>query len=126
MMLVFITRAFATEDIYQFKKQTDANRFQQLTTEVRCLVCQNQNIADSGAPLANDLRQKIHDMILANQTDNQIKQYLVSRYGEYILLKPTLHPATAVLWVFPVLGLFILLFLLRRQIVQSPLNKEKS
>jgi len=113
-LLLFITPAFAmTQDTYPFTSTADADRFTALTKEIRCVVCQNQNIADSHAPLANDLRYKVYQMVLANKADAEIKQYLVKRYGDFILLKPPFHLSTALLWLFPLLGLFGLLFIVK-------------
>lgn len=109
-LLLFILLLQATayaevKEIYPFSSQTDSTRFQTLTKNIRCVVCQNQNIADSNAPLANDLREKVYRMVLAQKTDSDIEAYLVKRYGEFILLKPRLTFLTLVLWLFPLLGL---------------------
>jgi cytochrome c-type biogenesis protein CcmH len=83
------------------------SRFNVLTKEIRCVVCQNQSIADSAAPLAQDLREKVKQMMIAGQSDEDIKNYLVQRYGEFILFKPRWHATTALLWLFPLVGLSI-------------------
>ncbi len=87
----------------------DAKRFQALIKEIRCVVCQNQNIADSNAPLANDLREKIYKMVIAKRSNEEIKNYLVKRYGEFILLQPRLNKFTFLLWTFPFMGLVCIL-----------------
>src|SRR5207247_53142 len=92
----------------------DAKRFQALIETTRCVVCQNQSIADSYAPLANDLREKIYRMVLAKESNVQIQAYLVKRYGNFILFQPRFQWATFLLWSFPLLGLSIFLFLLKR------------
>lgn len=106
---------------YSFSSSLDAERFHALTQEIRCVVCQNQNIADSNAPLAQDLRDKIYRMVQTQQSDEVIKDYLVKRYGEFILLKPRFNSHTYLLWGFPGLAmLFIVLFILlssRKKIV---------
>jgi cytochrome c-type biogenesis protein CcmH len=90
-----------------------------IATELRCLVCQNQTIADSHADLAVDLRNQIRDMIGRGQSDEQILRYMTERYGDFVLYKPPLKPTTWLLWAGPVLllvgamgGLF---FALRRR-----------
>lgn len=93
----------------------DKARYTALTKEVRCVVCQNQNIADSNAPLANDLRRKIYTMVEENKSDNDIKDYLVARYGEFILLKPRLNKLTLVLWLFPLISIVVVLGLFVRR-----------
>jgi cytochrome c-type biogenesis protein CcmH len=82
-------------------------RFAELTTELRCTVCQNQNLADSDAPLAQDLRQEIEDMILAGRTDDQIKTFLVERYGDFVLYRPPVQGNTVALWAMPLVLLFV-------------------
>ncbi len=101
-------------DAYPFTSTEDAHRFQTLTESIRCVVCQNQTIADSYAPLANDLRDKVYQMVLARKSNEEIQQYLVKRYGDFILLEPRLSKATLLLWSFPLIGLVILILLLRR------------
>ncbi len=89
-------------------------RFQALTKEIRCVVCQNQTIADSSAPLANDLREKVYKMVNEKKSNEEIKDYLVKRYGEFILMQPRFNKLTFILWAFPFIGLAcLLLFLIR-------------
>lgn len=103
------------EETYPFQSALASERFKTLTENIRCVVCQNQNIADSNAPLANDLRAKVYEMVLADKSDKQIEDYLVQRYGEFILLKPRLSPNTLLLWLFPLLGLSIAGFLITQR-----------
>jgi len=111
LLLIWFSNIWA-QDIYPFASNQDAKHFTALTQEVRCVVCQNQTIADSNAPLALDLRKKIHAMLLANKTDAEIKSYLVERYGEFILFQPAFNKLTLILWLFPFLaiGIIILYF----------------
>jgi cytochrome c-type biogenesis protein CcmH len=102
----------ATEDTYSFTSSADAARFQALTSTIRCVVCQNQSINDSNAPLANDLREKVYRMVLAHQSDDEIKSWLVKRYGEFILLEPRFNKLTIMLWLFPLMGLILISFIL--------------
>lgn len=107
--------AFAeTMDKYPFLNQSQQQRFQTLISQFRCLVCQNQDLADSNADLAKDLRQQVYNMVLANQTDQQIKQYMVDRYGDFILFKPPFNTQTGLLWLGPILLLFLASFILWR------------
>lgn len=82
-------------------------RFNQLTLELRCLVCQNQNLADSDAPLAQDLRKEIYDMLQAGRNDDEIKTFMVDRYGDFVLYSPPIQGNTLALWVMPAVILFI-------------------
>ena len=76
-------------------------RAMRLAEELRCLVCQNQTIADSHAPLAEDLKAQIREQLKAGRTDEQITAYMVERYGDFVLYKPPLKATTAFLWVGP-------------------------
>jgi cytochrome c-type biogenesis protein CcmH len=84
--------------------------------EIRCLVCQNQNLADSNAELAQDLRNVIREKIEAGQTDKEIVQFLTDRYGDFVLYRPPLRDNTLVLWAGPFVILLLALFLLIRTI----------
>jgi cytochrome c-type biogenesis protein CcmH len=83
------------------------SRARALSRELRCMVCQNQSIDDSDAPLARDLRILVRDRLKAGDSDRQVVDYLVDRYGEFVLLKPRVAWHTAVLWASPVLVLLI-------------------
>ena len=105
--------ALAVNDLYAFPNSAELNRFQKLTAQLRCLVCQNQTLADSNAPLANDLRTEIAAKISAGQEDDQIINYLVARYGNFILYRPPLAKSTSLLWFGPfalLIGSFATLF----------------
>lgn len=102
------------ETTHTFTSSNHALRFETLTKEIRCLVCQNQNIADSSAPLAIDLREKVYQQIIANKSDAEIKDYLVKRYGEFILLNPRFNKVTIVLWTFPIIAILFVVFILFR------------
>ncbi len=76
-------------------------RLKNLEEELRCLVCQNQTLADSTAPLAEDLRREVRELALQGKSDAEIKQYLVARYGDFVLYKPPVKPTTWLLWFGP-------------------------
>ncbi len=80
-------------------------RARDLSRELRCMVCQNQSIDDSEAPLARDLRLLVRERIAAGDSDAQVLDFLVARYGEFVLLKPRLEPHTFLLWLLPPLAL---------------------
>ena len=80
-------------------------RARDLSRELRCMVCQNQSIDDSEAPLARDLRLLVRERIAAGDSDSQVIDFLVARYGEFVLLKPRLNPHTWLLWLLPPLAL---------------------
>ena len=80
-------------------------RARELSKELRCMVCQNQSIDDSDAPLARDLRLLVRERVSAGDTDSQVIDFLVARYGEFVLLKPRFSPHTVLLWLLPPLAL---------------------
>ena len=94
-------------------------RLKNLAEELRCLVCQNQTIADSNAPLARDLRDQIRGQIAAGRDDNQIRAYMVERYGDFVLYRPPFKVSTAILWLGPfllvVVGAGIFLVIVKRR-----------
>jgi len=87
----------------QFTDPAQERRYHKIVDEMRCLVCQNQNLSDSNAKLALDLRDKIYGMVKDNQTDQQIADYMVNRYGKFILYNPPLDPVTSFLWLGPLI-----------------------
>ena len=106
-------------------------RFQALILELRCMECQNQSLSDSNAPLAQDLRREVRKMMAQGDSDEQIKTFLVARYGDYVLYQPPLKQATVLLWVGPfllvMLGLGLIIVLVRRRShrVDKPLTQEE-
>src|SRR5213078_2368716 len=81
------------------------SRARAISSELRCMVCQNQSIDDSDAPLARDLRLLVRERISAGDSDSQVLDFLVARYGEFVLLKPRFNPHTVLLWLLPPLAL---------------------
>ena len=80
-------------------------RAREISAELRCLVCQNQSIDDSDAPLAHDLRVLVRERLTAGDTDDEVRDFVVARYGEFVLLKPPFSPATLLLWLMPLIAL---------------------
>ncbi len=89
------------------------SRARALSAELRCLVCQNQSIDDSNAPLARDLRLLVRERLKAGDKDSQVMDYVVARYGEFVLLRPRFGGATLLLWLSPLLLLFVGIWLAR-------------
>ena len=120
MLLIFISLvSFSTTDLYPFQSSTKQQQFNKLLTELRCLVCQNESLADSNADLALDLKKQIYQRVQQGKSNEQITQYLVSRYGEFVLFKPPLEVRTYLLWLAPLLmlifgGLGLILFIVKR------------
>lgn len=95
-------------------------RYRELTHELRCLVCQNQTISDSNAPLAEDLRAQVHAQILAGRSNDEIRDYMTARYGDFVLYKPPLKAKTVLLWSGPFVLLLIGLFAVWRFARRTP------
>lgn len=93
-------------DTYEFSNDAERDRFRELTKELRCPKCQNQDIADSNAPIATDLRREIFRMLGEGKDNQQIIDFMVDRYGDFVRYKPALTAKTAILWFGP-LGLLV-------------------
>jgi cytochrome c-type biogenesis protein CcmH len=104
---------------FDFSGNVDEHRYKALIAEVRCLVCQNQSLADSDAELAHDLRKEVYQLMQQGQDDDQIIEFLVARYGDFVLYSPPVKPSTYVLWYGPfvllVIGLVVLVFIVRQR-----------
>lgn len=102
--------AWANIDTYQFDNPRQEAQYRALIEEFRCPKCQNQNLAGSDAPIAQDLKQKTYDMVKDGRSDTEIRQYMNERYGDFISYKPPVRPSTWILWFFPpVLLVFVVL-----------------
>ena len=100
-------------------------RLVHISQELRCLVCQNESLASSRAELADDLRREVRDLIRSNKSDQEIKDFLVSRYGDFVLYRPEVKPLTWVLWFGPfivllIAGIFLLAYLRQRRSSVQP------
>lgn len=123
ILLFFSMATWANVDVYQFDNAQQSVRYQHLIQELRCPKCQNQNLADSDAPIAQDLRRELHRMILAGQADGQIVDYMVQRYGNFVLYRPPLDKVTLVLWTAPLLLLLLAFaFIFRLRSKKTGLN----
>lgn len=107
LSLMFAFSAMATTEQFEFETSEQEARFASLSTELRCLVCQNQSLADSNAGLAQDLRAEVYELLMKGQTDQQIVDFLVSRYGDFVLYDPPLKLSTLMLWFGPLLILIM-------------------
>jgi cytochrome c-type biogenesis protein CcmH len=120
LCLVATTAARAAIDLTDFGGNAELEaRYQTLVTELRCLVCQNQTIADSDADLAKDLRREVHDMLVKGKSDEEIKDFMLERYGDFVLYKPPVKTTTVPLWVGPfillAIGLAVVVVMVRRR-----------
>lgn len=128
LVFLFVGVAHAIQPL-PFKDDTQRLRFQNLTSQLRCMVCQDESLNASSADLAKDLRSKIFDMMQAGKSDAEIKDYLVSRYSQFILYDPPIQPQTWLLWFGPALivlagGITVAVFLKRRAHADAPASTD--
>jgi len=106
-------------EAFDFNGNVDEDRYKHLITELRCLVCQNQSLADSDAGLAHDLRREVWELMDQGKSDTQVTEFLVARYGDFVLYNPPVKPSTYILWYGPfgllAIGLLVLIYTLRRR-----------
>ena len=112
-------------DTYQFSDEVTKKRYQALVKELRCPKCQNQNLADSNSAIAIDLRREVYELLQQGKADSEIVDFMVKRYGEFVLYRPKVSSLTYILWFGPVLllliGVMVVVFILRRK---SPVKQE--
>lgn len=111
-LLFFLSQTVVySSTLYPFSTLKQDAQFSHLLRELRCLVCQNQDLADSNASLAKDLRFEVYSLVIEGKSDDEIVRFMTSRYGDFILFKPPVKAVTALLWfgpaLFLVLGLLI-------------------
>ena len=119
LVLLWSTSALAGVEVHKFDNPEQEQQYNRLVAELRCLVCQNQNLADSNAELAQDLRQEVYEMIQNGATDQEIVSFMVARYGDFVLYRPPFKSTTAFLWIGPFIilavGFVILLMFIRKR-----------
>ena len=124
MACLLSIKSFAAIDVYDFDSVQQEAQYRGLIEELRCPKCQNQNLAGSDAPIAQDLKQKTYDLVKDGRSDGEIRAYMQERYGDFISYKPPVRPSTWILWFFPPLLLVVLLIgwfwhSKRRQLIAS-------
>ncbi|MFB3064201.1 MAG: cytochrome c-type biogenesis protein CcmH [Gammaproteobacteria bacterium] len=107
VLLLMPLLSFAVDDSEPMEDPEFQARYETLVRELRCLVCQNQPIADSNAPLAKDLRRQVREMLLSGSSDSEIYSFMTDRYGDFVLYRPPFVQRTWLLWLAP--GIFLLL-----------------
>ena len=105
--LCWLNLATAEVEYHDFNQPGQEQIYQSLITELRCLVCQNQTIADSNADLAKDLRRQVYEMVLKGQSKDEVVSYMTDRYGDFVLYRPLFTLKTALLWLGPIAFLLI-------------------
>ena len=116
IFLLFQSSYAETIEAKEFTSFEQERRYQDLIEDIRCPVCQGQSIGDSNSSLALDLREQVRIMILNNNTNDEIYSFMVQRYGDFVVFKPPIKPATYMLWFAPFLFLLFCLFILFRSI----------
>ena len=133
-LILFVTPALAIQPDEILKDTVLEERARVISKELRCLVCQNQSIDDSDAPLARDLRVLVRERLQAGESDEEVINFVVDRYGDFVLLRPPVKASTLVLWLSPVaaliVGIFLLLTWFRKQkqlvpVQAKPLSEEE-
>lgn len=119
-LLLSAAASFAVEPGEMLEDPALEARAREIGREIRCLVCQNQSIDDSSADLARDLRIIVRERLVAGDSDDEVRQYLVDRYGDFVLLEPPVKPATYLLWFGPIVlfvgaAIGVVIHLRRRQ-----------
>ena len=127
LILVLTAAAQATSlSSFQFSSPEQERAFRTLTEELRCLVCQNESLAGSNAELAQDLRREIYAMMMAGKSKDDIVQFMVSRYGDFVLFQPPLKPSTYPLWFGPFILFAIAGFFLFRTLMKKKQARESA
>ena len=131
MGLLFGGKALALDPIV-YNSPAEEVRFKALAAELRCVMCQNQSIADSNAPIAHDLRMEVLRLMREGRSDSEIKQYLVERYSDFVLYEPPLRKGTWLLWAGPFLlllagaaGVFMIIKRKNREAIQPDANSNE-
>ncbi len=130
LLLALSAGVGAKVEVLEFASAEQEARYRSLIAELRCLVCQNQNLADSDADLARDLRQKTYEMIRAGASDAEITAFMTERYGDFVLYRPPLQLTTALLWLGPFLllgiGVAVLVVVARRRrtAIDAPVTED--
>lgn len=126
VLLLISASVVATEDSYEFDTPQQRQLFLSLTEELRCPMCQNQNIADSDAMIAHDMRRKVYSLMQQGKSEDEIIGYMKERYGDFVYYKPPVNIATFWLWALPVLFIAVVLFFVTRKSGQSmPVDTEE-
>ncbi|MDD2661300.1 MAG: cytochrome c-type biogenesis protein CcmH [Methylococcales bacterium] len=128
IFLLMMSGSSYAVDTHQLSDPKQQETYEILTKELRCLVCQNQTIADSNAELAADLRRQVYEMLQQGKSRQEIVQFMTDRYGDFVLYKPRFAGKTSVLWIAPVvfllMGLITVFFVIRRKKAAAALNSQ--
>lgn len=131
-MWLVATAALAVEPDEQLADAALEARAREISRDIRCVVCQSENIDDSAAPLARDLRLLVRERLVAGDTDEEVVDFLVARYGDYVLLKPRVKTSTVLLWGAPLIaaaagaaGIWVVIRVAKEQVPPRPLSDDE-
>ncbi len=128
--IVFSQPVFANVDVYKFTSEENRLEYLALTKELRCPKCQNQDIADSNAPIAADMRREVHRLLEKGKSQEQVVEFMVERFGDFVTYKPKLSAETFMLWygpwIFIAFGVVIIGFVLKKKATFSRQSNEQS
>lgn len=119
-LLLVCMQAFAAIDVYEFESPEQEQRYRLLIEELRCPKCQNQNLAGSDAGVATDLKNRTYELMMQGKSDDEIRAYLIERYGDFITYKPPVRGSTMVLWAGPFILLFLVAVIIVWRVRQQP------
>ena len=130
ILLLTVSSTSYAVDYHQLSDPEQQKNYETLISELRCLVCQNQTIADSNAELAADLRRQVYEMLQQGKTKQEIADFMTARYGDFVLYNPPFKAKTGILWLAPVVFLLIglivvFLFVRRKKSASAELSPEK-
>ena len=118
LLCLFAGGSFAVDPM-PFQNAQEEARFRELAAELRCVMCQNQSLADSNAPIAQDLRREVLELMQEGKTNDEIKSFLTERYTDFVLYRPSMHGSTLWIWIAPpalfLIGATVLFLILRRR-----------
>jgi cytochrome c-type biogenesis protein CcmH len=130
MLLCLPLLAHAAIAVYEFETPEQEQRFRNLIEELRCPKCQNQSISDSDADIAQDMREQVAEMLREGRSDEEIVQFFVTRYGDFVTYKPPVNAETMILWAGPgvvfVVGLMLVLLQIRRARARAPVIEQET
>jgi cytochrome c-type biogenesis protein CcmH len=126
LALFFAGPLLAKVELHHFDTPEQQKAYKNLSEELRCLVCQNQNLADSNAELAQDMRQKTYQLVMENKTEAEIVDYWVTRYGDFVLYDPPFKSSTFILWLGPFFLMLLALYFGKKIILSTKTSTTNS
>ena len=124
LLLLPTVSAWAVVETRQFENELERVRFESLAAELRCPKCQNQNLLDSDAPIALDLRNVLHEQLRDGRSDDEIMRYMTDRYGEFVRYRPDWHGPALLIWLLPLILLMLAAWVVWRQVRRASVGED--